>query len=76
MTDSEAGSMLVGQRASRKLGGPEMYRVASRALMAGCEEGKSSVKSRVVREGGCAAWAVALSVERWETMGHSWGLES
>jgi len=35
MTDSEDGSMLVGHRASRKFGGPEMYRVARRALTAG-----------------------------------------
>jgi hypothetical protein len=40
MTDSDAGSMSVGQSASRKLGGPEMYSVARSALMAGWEDGK------------------------------------
>lgn len=62
---------MVGQRASRKFGGPEMYSVARRALTAGWEEGKSVVKRRVVSEGGWAAWVVALSVERCVMMGHS-----
>jgi hypothetical protein len=76
MTESEDGSMLVGTSASRKLGGPEMYSVASRALTPGCDEGKSRVKRRAVREDGAEAWAVALAVERVRIMGHSysWGL--
>jgi hypothetical protein len=35
MTDKEDGSILGGHRARRKLGGPEMYSVAKRALTAG-----------------------------------------
>jgi hypothetical protein len=38
--------------------------------MAGWDEGKSRVKRRAVKEGGWAACAVALAVEREETMGH------
>jgi hypothetical protein len=37
---SDEGSILGGHNASRKLGGPEMYAVARRALMAGEDEGK------------------------------------
>lgn len=41
--------MFGGHSASRKLGGPEMYSVASSALTAG-EPGKSTAKIREVRE--------------------------
>jgi len=51
MTDSEAGSMSGGQRARRKLGGPEMYSVASRALTAGLP-GKRMEKRRVMDDAG------------------------
>ena len=40
ITLSDEGSMFGGHNASRKFGGPEMYAVARRALMAGEEEGK------------------------------------
>jgi Cu/Ag efflux protein CusF len=52
MIDSEAGSMSVGHNASKKLGGPDMYSVASSALMAGLAEGKRREKSRAVSEDG------------------------
>ena len=42
--------MFGGHSARRKFGGPEMYAVASRALMAGEEEGKMTEKRRLVRE--------------------------
>jgi len=48
MMVSEDGSMFVGQRARRKLGGPEMYRVARRALTAGLP-GKRTAKSREMK---------------------------
>ena len=41
--------MLGGQSASRKFGGPEMYRVARRALTAGVE-GKRIEKMREVKD--------------------------
>lgn len=47
--------MLGGHRASRKLGGPEMYSVASRALTAG-EPGNRMAKMRVVSDEGAAEW--------------------
>lgn len=54
MTLSDDGSMFVGHSASRKLGGPEMYSVARRALTAG-DPGKRTAKRRVVRDEGAAA---------------------
>ena len=42
--------MFGGHNARRKLGGPEMYAVARRALIAGEEEGKMYAKIWVVRE--------------------------
>jgi hypothetical protein len=69
MTDSEEGSMLVGTRASRKFGGPEMYSVASSAFTAG-EPGNSTEKSLVVRDEGAASkWASLAVLSSW-IMGH------
>jgi hypothetical protein len=69
MTDSEDGSMLVGTRASRKLGGPEMYSVARSALTAG-EPGKSTEKSFVVKDDGAVSkWARLAALSSWIT-GH------
>lgn len=42
--------MFGGHNAKRKFGGPEMYAVASRALIAGDEDGKRYAKSLVVRD--------------------------
>jgi hypothetical protein len=49
MTESDEGSMFGGHNARRKLGGPEMYRVARRAFTAG-EPGNRTAKTREVRE--------------------------
>ena len=51
----EAGSMFGGHKARRKLGGPEMYAVARRALIAGFADGKSIENSFVVRDVVCGA---------------------
>jgi hypothetical protein len=48
MMVKDEGSMLGGHSARRKLGGPEMYAVARRALTAGDDEGKRTEKSCVV----------------------------
>jgi hypothetical protein len=65
MTDNDDGSMFVGHRASRKLGGPEMYSVASRAFTAG-EPGKRTAKARVVRlEGAASWWACFAALSCW-----------
>jgi hypothetical protein len=50
MIVKDEGSMFGGHSARRKLGGPEMYAVARRALTAGDDEGKRSEKTRVVRD--------------------------
>lgn len=52
MTEREEGSMFGGQSASRKLGGPEMYNVARRALTAGVE-GKRMENMREVKDEVC-----------------------
>jgi hypothetical protein len=44
----EAGSMFGGQRARRKLGGPDMYAVARSALIAGEADGKRRANSFAV----------------------------
>jgi hypothetical protein len=49
MMDSDEGSILGGQSAKRKFGGPEMYNVARRALTAGLP-GKRMVKRREANE--------------------------
>ena len=41
----DPGSMFGGHSASKKFGGPEIYAVASRAFMAGEEEGKRIAKN-------------------------------
>ena len=74
MTDSEDGSMLVGQSASKKLGGPEMYRVARIALTAG-EPGKRTAKRRSVAEEVWCACAATFSAERAWTIGQSYCFE-
>jgi hypothetical protein len=48
ITESDEGSILGGHSARRKLGGPDIYRVARRALTAG-EPGKRNPKSRDVK---------------------------
>jgi len=48
MTERDEGSIFGGHSASRKFGGPEMYRVARRALTAGVP-GKRTEKTREVR---------------------------
>jgi hypothetical protein len=53
MMVSEAGSILGGHSARRKFGGPEMYAVASRALIAGELDGKRREKMRAVIEVVC-----------------------
>lgn len=60
--------MSVGQSASRKFGGPEMYRVARRALTAG-EPGKRTAKRRVVSEDGAAECLACLAALSSWTMG-------
>lgn len=69
MTESDAGSILVGQRASRKFGGPEIYNVAKRALTAG-EPGNRIAKRRVVMDEGAAAYLAALTALSCSTIGH------
>jgi hypothetical protein len=53
-----------------------MYSVASSALTPGCAAGKSSAKSRAVRdevgEVVVAEWALDLRALRCATMGHCW----
>lgn len=57
--------MFVGQSASRKFGGPEMYSVARRAFTAG-EPGKRIAKARVVRlEGAASWWACFAALSCW-----------
>lgn len=48
ITDNDAGSMLGGHNANKKFGGPEIYKVASRALIAGLP-GKRTAKIRDVK---------------------------
>ena len=72
MMERDEGSTLGGQRARRKLGGPEMYNVARRAFTAGFVEGKRRAKRRVENE------EVELGEVDWRwrlrdwTTGHSW----
>ena len=48
--ERDEGSTLGGQRARRKLGGPDMYSVARRAFTAGFVEGKRRAKRRVEKD--------------------------
>ena len=51
MIVNDEGSMFGGHSARRKFGGPDMYAVARRALIAGDAEGKRTAKILVMREG-------------------------
>lgn len=68
MTLRDDGSMSVGHSARRKLGGPEMYSVASRAFTAG-DPGNRMAKRRVVTEDGCEVWWACLRELSCWTMG-------
>lgn len=68
MICKDDGSMFVGHNASRRFGGPDMYRVASSELMPGCDEGKRRSKAELRRDGGGAVETrCALRVD---TTGH------
>jgi hypothetical protein len=62
--------MSVGQSASRKFGGPEMYNVPMRAFNAGEENGKRRLKD-FWRRDGVEDVSDALRVERSRRRGHS-----
>lgn len=64
--------MFGGHSASRKLGGPEMYSVASSALTAGVL-GKRMVKRRAVRDDGAEACRADFDALRSCTMEHVCG---
>lgn len=54
----EDGSMLGGHSARRKFGGPEMYAVARRALIAGELDGKRKENIRAVMDAFCGLVAI------------------
>jgi hypothetical protein len=56
---NDDGSMFGGHSARRKFGGPEIYAVARRALIAGEDEGNRYAKIWVVNEA-CAGWFLTL----------------
>ena len=62
--------MFGGQSASRKLGGPDMYAVARRALIAGEAEGKRTANSFAVNEAVSGALR-SLSASSDRTIAHS-----
>ena len=62
--------MFGGQRARRKLGGPEMYAVARRALIAGEDEGKSRANSFAAYEAVSGALRSFSALSDW-TIEHS-----
>lgn len=66
--------MFGGHSASRKLGGPEMYKVASKAFTAG-DPGNSTANIRLVNVevGGLVAILYAL---RLSTIGHSYNVQT
>jgi hypothetical protein len=70
MIVKEAGSMFGGQRARRKLGGPDMYAVARRALIAGEDEGKSRANSFAAYEAVSGALRSLSALSDW-TIEHS-----
>jgi len=71
MTDRDEGSILVGHSASRKLGGPEMYSVARRALTAGLP-GKRIANRRETKDEVAWAFAAAFSSLSSWTIAHCW----
>ena len=63
--------MFGGQSASRKFGGPEIYVVARRALIAGEAEGKRRANSFAVYEAVSGALRTLSVLSAW-TMAHSY----
>lgn len=65
------GSTLVGTRARRKFGGPEMYAVAVKALRAGEVKGKRVLKARA-RGDASAGTLWSFPAARDSTILHFW----
>jgi hypothetical protein len=71
----EAGSIFGGQRARRKLGGPDMYAVARSALMAGEPEGKRMANNFATYEAVFGALRSLSALRDW-TIEHSFTIVS